>query len=61
MRLHVHVSALEKLQQGREILLTYCVVVVDDVYVTLRRLLYLAYSANLGLLCMPHPGMGPLV
>ena len=25
------------------------------------RLLYLAFSANLGLLCMPHPGMGPLV
>ena len=25
------------------------------------RLLYLAYSANLALLCMPHPGMGPLV
>ena len=24
-------------------------------------LLYLAYSANLGLLCMPHPDMGPLV
>ena len=21
----------------------------------------LAYSVNLGLLCMPHPGMGPLV
>ena len=25
----------------------------------LSRLLYLAFSANLGLLCMPHPGMGP--
>ena len=24
-------------------------------YFTLSRLLYLAYSANLGLLCMPHP------
>ena len=38
------------------------VVVVDIVYCILSRLwLYLAYSANLGLLCMPHPGMGPLV
>ena len=31
------------------------------VYFILSRLLYLAYLANLGLLCMPHPGMGPLV
>ena len=23
--------------------------------------IYLVSSANLGLLCMPHPGMGPLV
>ena len=30
-------------------------------YFFLSRLLYLAFSANLGLLCMPHPGMGPLV
>ena len=37
------------------------VVVVAVVYFILSRLLYLAYSANLGLLCMPHPGMGPLV
>ena len=36
-----------------------CRVVV--VYFILSRLLYLAFSANLGLLCMPHPGMGPLV
>ena len=27
----------------------------------LSRLFYLAFSANLGLLCMPHPGLGPLV
>ena len=27
----------------------------------LSRLLFLAFTANLGLLCMPHPGMGPLV
>ena len=33
--------------------------VVVVVYFVLSRLLYLAYSANLGLLCMPHPGMGP--
>ena len=31
------------------------------VYFILSRLLYLAYSAYLGLLCMPYPGMGPLV
>ena len=36
-------------------------VVVVVVYFVLSRLLYLAFSANLGLLCMPHPGMGPLV
>ena len=37
------------------------VVVVVVVYYILSRLLYLAFSANLGLLCMPHPGMEPLV
>ena len=37
------------------------VVVVVIVYFILSRLLYLACSASLGLLCMPHPGMGPLV
>ena len=37
------------------------VVVIVVVYFILSRLLYLALSANLGLLCMPHPGMGPLV
>ena len=36
-------------------------VVVDVVYFILSRPLYVAFSANLGLLCMPHPGMGPLV
>ena len=35
--------------------------VVVVVYFILSRLLYLALSVNLGLLCMPHPGMGPLV
>ena len=30
-------------------------------YFILSRLLYLAFSANLGLLCMSDPGMGPLV
>ena len=35
--------------------------VVVVVYFILSRLLYLAFSANLGLLYMPHPGMGPLV
>ena len=37
------------------------VVVVFVAYLTLIRLLYLALSADLGLLCMSHPGMGPLV
>ena len=36
------------------------IVVLVVVYVNLSRLLYLAYSANLGLLGMPHPSMGPL-
>ena len=36
-------------------------VVVVVVYFILSRLLFLAFSANLGLLCMPHSGMGPLV
>ena len=31
------------------------------VYFILSWLLYQAFSANLGLLCMPHPGIGPLV
>ena len=39
----------------------FVVVIVVVVYFILSRLLYLAFSANLGLLCMPHPGMGPLV
>ena len=37
------------------------ITVVVVVYFILIRLLYLAFSPNLGLLCMPHPGMGPLV
>ena len=37
----------------------FCVAVV--VYFILSRLLHLAFSATLGLLCMPHLGMGPLV
>ena len=41
--------------------LSVVVVVVVVVYFILSRLLYLAFSANLGLPCMPHPGMGPLV
>ena len=36
-------------------------VVVVVVYYILSRLLYLAFSATLGLLCMSHQGMGPLV
>ena len=31
------------------------------VYFILSRLSYLAYSVNLGLLCMLHPGVVPLV
>ena len=30
-------------------------------YFILSRLLSIAFLANLGLLCMQHPGMGPLV
>ena len=41
--------------------LVFLMVVVVVVYFILSRLLYVALSANLGLLCMPHPGMGPLV
>ena len=37
------------------------VVVVAVVYFILSRLLNLAYSANLGLLCVPHTGTEPLV
>ena len=36
------------------------VVVVVVVYFILSRLLCLAFPANLGLLCMPLPGMRPL-
>ena len=43
------------------ILMKYSFVVVVVVYFILSRMLYLAYSANLGLLWMPHPGMGPQV
>ena len=39
----------------------YIHVAYYGVYILLSRLLCLAFSANLGLLCMPHPGMGPLV
>ena len=46
---------------GLTILRSFVVVVVVVVYFILSRLLYLAFSANLGLLCMLHPGMGPLV
>ena len=40
---------------------TFYIFVVIVVYFILRRLLYPAFSANLGLICMLHPGMGPLV
>ena len=42
-------------------IITGRLVFVVVVYFILSRLLYLVFSANLGLLCMPHPGMGPLV
>ena len=41
--------------------MAFVVVIVVVVYFILSRLLYLAFPANLGLLCMPHPSMGPLV
>ncbi len=37
------------------------VAVVVVVVTFLSRLLFVAFSANLGLLCMLHPGMGPLI
>ena len=37
------------------------VIVVVVVYFILSMLLCLAFSANLGLLWMLHPGMGPVV
>ena len=40
---------------------TVVVVFVVVVYFISSRLLYLALSANLGLLCIPHPVMGWLV
>ena len=40
------------------ILVVVVVVVVVVVYFILSRLLYLALSAKLGLLCMPHPRHG---
>ena len=49
----------EKMFHVSEILAACTTVVVA--YFILSRLLYLAYSVNLGLLCMPHPGMGTLV
>ena len=48
------------IRKSRGRLIVYAEVVVV-VYFILSRLLFLAFSANLGLLCMPHPGMGPLV
>ena len=37
------------------------IVVVGGVDLILSRVLYLAFSASLGLLCMPHACIGPLV
>ena len=61
-------KALEKMmKEWEEVSTTMFYYFVTDpsffffVYFILSRLLYLAFSANLGLLCMPHPGMGPLV
>ena len=41
----------------------FCIVIVVFVvvYFILSRLLYLVLSANLGLVCLLHPGMGSLV
>jgi len=40
---------------------TFAVVVDVAVYFILSRLLFLAFSANLDVLYMPHPGMEPLI
>ena len=54
-------QALPYVQKYTGLPLYLTVVVVVFVYFILSRLLYLAFSANLGLLCMLHPNMGPLV
>ena len=43
------------------VIIPVVVVVLAVAYVILSRLLYLAFSANFGLLCMPHPGIRSLV
>ena len=50
------VSSWFVLEQHQKGLATAVVVVVA--YFILSRLLYLAYSANLGLQCMPHQAWG---
>ena len=50
-----------KQQRREQAVAIVVVVVVVVVYFILSRLLFLAFSAYLGLLCMPHPGMAPLV
>jgi len=45
-------------QDNRQLFVCLFVVVV---YFILSSMLYLAFSANLGLLYMPHPGIRPLV
>ena len=49
---------------GKEMIFEYvhhCCLRYFFVYFILSRVLYRAFSANLDLLCMPQPGMGPLV
>ena len=61
--LHLDILSLNETRLHRDILDqgVLLLVVVVVVYFILSRLLCLALSANLGLLCMSHPGMGPLV
>jgi len=55
----VQANAAEKAAQARSKNLSDTAADFVVVYSILSRLLYLALSANLGLLYMPHPGMGP--
>ena len=45
--------------KARKPVLGQDIAVVVVVYFILIRLLYLAFIANLGLLCMPHPAWDP--
>ena len=55
------IAAISTFTLGYFVPLLYLVSSFYFILFFLSRLLFLAFSANLGLLCLPHPGMGPLV